>query len=114
MVQVVAERWGSLGHLAVSAASHRAAPSRAHLDSIRNRKRGLMEEQQTAGQDEEDGHTKKVSAINEEQDCFPVLLFSIIFFEFSIRITSYKSRLNHVKNSFIICFRGIIRISETI
>lgn len=57
--EVVAERWGSLGHLAVSAASHRAAPSRAHLDSIRNRKRGLMEEQQTAGQDEEDGHTKK-------------------------------------------------------
>ncbi|KAF8021840.1 hypothetical protein BT93_G2091 [Corymbia citriodora subsp. variegata] len=57
--EVVGERWGSLGHLAVSAASHRAAPSRAHLDSIRNRRRGLTEEQQTAGQDEEDGTTKK-------------------------------------------------------
>lgn len=69
-MQVVAERWGSLGHLAVSAASHRAAPSRAHLDSIRNRRRGVMEEQQTAGQNEEDGNTKKVSAINEERNCF--------------------------------------------
>lgn len=57
--EVVAERWGSLGHLAVSTASHRAAPSRAHLDSIRNRKRGLIEEQQTAGLNEEEGNSKK-------------------------------------------------------
>ncbi|OVA07564.1 Cwf19-like protein [Macleaya cordata] len=36
--EVVEERWGSLGQLAVSAAS-RAAPVRAHLHAIRDRKR---------------------------------------------------------------------------
>ncbi|KAL5781843.1 hypothetical protein ACOSP7_006872 [Xanthoceras sorbifolium] len=45
--EVVEERWGSLGQLAVSAASHKAAPSRAHLHAINNRKRGLTEEHQT-------------------------------------------------------------------
>ncbi|KAK1569187.1 hypothetical protein Q3G72_033611 [Acer saccharum] len=43
---VVEERWGSLGQLAVSAASHTAAPSRAHLHAINNRKRGHTEEHQ--------------------------------------------------------------------
>ncbi|KAI9196588.1 hypothetical protein LWI28_025249 [Acer negundo] len=44
--EVVEERWGSLGQLAVSAASHTAAPSRAHLHAIKNRKRGHTEEHQ--------------------------------------------------------------------
>ncbi|KAL4590336.1 hypothetical protein LXL04_003265 [Taraxacum kok-saghyz] len=37
--EVVGERWGSLGKLAVSVASHSAAPSRAHLHAIKNRQR---------------------------------------------------------------------------
>ncbi|KAK9124319.1 hypothetical protein Sjap_013921 [Stephania japonica] len=40
--EIVEERWGSLGHLAVSAASY-AAPARAHLHAIKDRKRGLKE-----------------------------------------------------------------------
>ncbi|KAK9070780.1 hypothetical protein SSX86_011182 [Deinandra increscens subsp. villosa] len=35
--EVVGERWGSLGKLAVSVASGSAAPSRAHLHAIKNR-----------------------------------------------------------------------------
>ncbi|KAA8527717.1 hypothetical protein F0562_035414 [Nyssa sinensis] len=45
--EVVEERWSSLGQLAVSVASHRAAPARAHLHAIKNRVRGLTEEEQT-------------------------------------------------------------------
>ncbi|CAN1279651.1 CWF19-like protein 2 [Linum perenne] len=46
--EVVEERWGSLGQLAVSAASHRAAPSRAHLHAIRSRQMRQKEEQRPA------------------------------------------------------------------
>ena len=42
---MVGERWGSLGQLAASAASHRAAPSRAHLHAIRSRQMRQKEEQ---------------------------------------------------------------------
>ncbi|KAK7290084.1 hypothetical protein RIF29_04255 [Crotalaria pallida] len=42
--QVVEERWGSLGELTASVASNAAAPSRAHLHAIKNRQRGLTEE----------------------------------------------------------------------
>ncbi|KAK3043463.1 hypothetical protein RJ639_002042, partial [Escallonia herrerae] len=42
---VVEERWGSLGQLAVSVASHTAAPSHAHLHATRNRRRELTGEQ---------------------------------------------------------------------
>ncbi|GAV71200.1 CwfJ_C_2 domain-containing protein/CwfJ_C_1 domain-containing protein [Cephalotus follicularis] len=45
--KVVEERWGSLGQLALSAASGKAAPSRAHLHAINNRKKRLMEGSQT-------------------------------------------------------------------
>ncbi|KAM7522548.1 hypothetical protein LguiA_012450 [Lonicera macranthoides] len=50
---VVEERWGSLGQLAVSVASRRAAHSHAHLHAIKDRKRGQTEEQKTImdGQD---------------------------------------------------------------
>lgn len=44
---MVEERWGSLGELAVSVASRSAAPSRAHLTAIHNRKKGPVEEKQT-------------------------------------------------------------------
>ena len=39
------ERWGSLGDFTASLASHAAAPYRAHLRAIKNRKSGLAEEQ---------------------------------------------------------------------
>lgn len=42
--EVVQERWGSLGHLAVSVASCNAAAPRAHLHSIKSRKMGAPEE----------------------------------------------------------------------
>ncbi|CAN6457214.1 unnamed protein product [Victoria cruziana] len=41
--EVVEERWGSLGHMAVSLARNAAAPTRAHLHAIRDRKRGNKE-----------------------------------------------------------------------
>lgn len=41
--EVVEERWGSLGHLAVSVASRTAAPSRVHLNAIKSRQKGFSE-----------------------------------------------------------------------
>lgn len=40
----MAERWGSLGELTASVASHAAAPARAHLRAIKSRQRGATEE----------------------------------------------------------------------
>lgn len=59
--EVVEERWGSLGQLAVSATSHRAAPSRAHLHAIKNRKRGLTEDCQADVEDQKETDTQKTS-----------------------------------------------------
>jgi len=42
-MQVAGERYGSLGNLVESVASQRAAPSRAHLNAINNRRRGENE-----------------------------------------------------------------------
>ncbi|GAB4850975.1 hypothetical protein Ancab_030271 [Ancistrocladus abbreviatus] len=42
--EVVGERWGSLGDLAVSVASHTAAPSQAHIHAIKSRKMGLTDD----------------------------------------------------------------------
>ncbi|XP_061365869.1 uncharacterized protein LOC133309144 [Gastrolobium bilobum] len=42
--EVVQERWGSLGELTASVASHAAAPARAHLRAIKSRQRGTTEE----------------------------------------------------------------------
>ncbi|KAL3507696.1 hypothetical protein ACH5RR_033078 [Cinchona calisaya] len=44
--EVVEDRWGSLGGLAVSVASHRVAPTHAHLHAIK-RRRGIKEDEQT-------------------------------------------------------------------
>lgn len=41
--EVVEERWSSLNHLAVSVASHKAAPTHAHLHAIKSRRQGLKE-----------------------------------------------------------------------
>ena len=43
-VQVVQERWSSLGELTASVASNAAAPARAHLRAIKNRQKGITEE----------------------------------------------------------------------
>ncbi|KAJ4843823.1 hypothetical protein Tsubulata_014030 [Turnera subulata] len=56
--EVVEERWGSLGQLAASAASRAAAPSRAHLHAIKNRRRGVTGEQATAD-NQQKGDTEK-------------------------------------------------------
>ncbi|KAL8162753.1 hypothetical protein V2J09_014242 [Rumex salicifolius] len=45
--EVVGERWGSLGDLAVSVSSRHAAPSRAHLHAIRTRQKGQSEENES-------------------------------------------------------------------
>ncbi|XP_014513706.1 CWF19-like protein 2 [Vigna radiata var. radiata] len=42
--EVVQERWGSLGELTASVASNAAAPARAHLRAIKNRQKGIREE----------------------------------------------------------------------
>ncbi|XP_035542899.1 CWF19-like protein 2 isoform X1 [Juglans regia] len=54
--EVVEERWDSLGQLAVSVASRSAAPSRAHLRAINDRKRG---EQRTGSDNQSETVTKK-------------------------------------------------------
>jgi hypothetical protein len=61
ILQVVGERWGSLGQLTVSLASNKAAPSRAHLHAIQSRKKGLSEEQQPGSNNDMD---KKVYGNN--------------------------------------------------
>ncbi|KAL8121858.1 uncharacterized protein LOC141659307 [Apium graveolens] len=57
--EVVEERWGSLGQLAVSVASRSAAPSRAHLTAIHNRRRGPVEEKQTVTEENTDRAPEK-------------------------------------------------------
>ncbi|XP_058105568.1 uncharacterized protein LOC131249019 isoform X2 [Magnolia sinica] len=57
--EVVGERWGSLGNLAVSAASRSAAHAHAHLHAIRDRKRGPIEKQGVAD-DQNEKATEKV------------------------------------------------------
>lgn len=52
--EVVEDRWGSLGQLAVSVASRTAAPSRAHLHAINIRRRGAEEQTVTDNQNERD------------------------------------------------------------
>ncbi|KAL0376731.1 UNVERIFIED_CONTAM: CWF19-like protein 2 [Sesamum calycinum] len=56
--EVVEERWGSMGHFAASVASHSVAPTHAHLQAIKHRRKGLMNEEK-ANVDEENDQTKK-------------------------------------------------------
>lgn len=60
---MVEERWGSLGQLAVSVASRTAAPSHAHLNAIKHRKRGPMEEKRTIYDSPSDRSTDKVYGV---------------------------------------------------
>ncbi|KAL6519941.1 hypothetical protein OROMI_032835 [Orobanche minor] len=43
--EVVEERWDSMGHLAASVASENVAPSHAHLQAIRHRRKGSLNEE---------------------------------------------------------------------
>ncbi|XP_058222874.1 uncharacterized protein LOC131332590 [Rhododendron vialii] len=62
--EVVEERWGSVGQLAVSVASCKAASSHAHLHAIHNRKRGLPGEHQTVVDD----HNEKIPGKNTDRE----------------------------------------------
>ncbi|KAM2212193.1 hypothetical protein COP1_022392 [Malus domestica] len=57
--EVIGERWGSLGQLTVSVASNKAAQSRAHLQAIRSRQKGLSEERQPDSSNQSDKDNKK-------------------------------------------------------
>ncbi|GAB2299091.1 hypothetical protein Dimus_033162 [Dionaea muscipula] len=57
--EVVEERWGSLGHLAVSVASHTAAPTRAHLHAINSRKFGGYDDRESDMTEQRTSNTKK-------------------------------------------------------
>ncbi|KAK4425547.1 CWF19-like protein 2 [Sesamum alatum] len=56
--EVVEERWGAMGHFAASVASHSVAPTHAHLQAIKSRRKGLINEEKT-NIDEENDRTKK-------------------------------------------------------
>ncbi|XP_071704015.1 uncharacterized protein [Rutidosis leptorrhynchoides] len=60
--EVVGERWGSLGNLAVSVASGSAAPSHAHLHAIKNRIRRQTRDQPVDQNDTERDNEKSTPA----------------------------------------------------
>ncbi|KAK9700129.1 hypothetical protein RND81_08G219100 [Saponaria officinalis] len=59
--EVVKERWGDLGHLAVSVSSRSAAAPRAHLRAIHSRKAEANDETDPSSTKESDRHTEKVT-----------------------------------------------------
>ncbi|KAM7256173.1 hypothetical protein ACFE04_011914 [Oxalis oulophora] len=59
--EIVEERWGSVGELALSTMSTKAAPSRAHLNAIRNRQRGQTDEHKATTNDESRSEIEKNS-----------------------------------------------------
>lgn len=65
ILQVVEERWGSLGRLAVSVASSTAAPARAHLHAIKDR-RGRTENYESVADDQTKKGTEKAHGDNRE------------------------------------------------
>lgn len=84
-IQVVGERWGSLGELTVSVASNKAAQSRAHLHAIKSRQKGLSEEHQPDSSNQSDMDNKKVygralsfsKMLNHEIQLLLTLFFSL-------------------------------------
>lgn len=58
--EVVKERWGSLSQLAASMESQRAAPTHAHLQAIRDRKRGQTDKPDTVASNESEKGTEEV------------------------------------------------------
>ncbi|KAL2463538.1 CwfJ-like family protein [Forsythia ovata] len=69
--EVVEERWGSMGQFAASVASRRVAPTHAHLHAIRNRKKELIEEEQTIINNENNSSVEKNSDRKSTVDVTP-------------------------------------------
>ncbi|CAA0828260.1 CwfJ-like family protein [Striga hermonthica] len=65
--EVVEERWGSMGHLAASLASQNVAPTYAHLQAIKHRRKGLLMEEQKH-MDEETSRNEKDSGQKSTRD----------------------------------------------
>lgn len=70
-MQVVGERYGSLGNLVESVSSQRSAPSRAHLHAINNRRR--------VNNEEENDKEKKPERVSEKVLESPFMLLLICF-----------------------------------
>ncbi|KAI3469702.1 hypothetical protein Pfo_026365 [Paulownia fortunei] len=68
--EVVEQRWGSMGHFAASVASHNVAPTHAHLQAIKNRRKGLIKEEQT-NIDGENDRTEKDFGQKSIKDVLP-------------------------------------------
>ncbi|XP_073148161.1 uncharacterized protein [Henckelia pumila] len=66
--EVVEDRWGSMGHFAVSVASRDVAPTHAHLHAIKNRRKGLVKEEQENIADEIGRSTQKDSERSGEDN----------------------------------------------
>ena len=61
------ERWSSLGELTAAVASHAAAPARAHLRAIKNRQRGITEENSQDSDKHGRRDSKRVSLITDKE-----------------------------------------------
>ncbi|XP_060178775.1 uncharacterized protein LOC132608970 [Lycium barbarum] len=57
--EVAAERWGSISQLAVSASSGKAAPTRAHLHAINDRRRGVMDDKEAGANKRNQTYARK-------------------------------------------------------
>ncbi|RWW59993.1 hypothetical protein BHE74_00033042, partial [Ensete ventricosum] len=69
IIQVVEERWGSLGQLTATVVAHRAAPAHAHLRAINDRKRGPIELSEVAPSDETKGGVQEVHSGGRDYLC---------------------------------------------
>lgn len=57
--EVAAERWGSLSQLAVSVSSGKAAPTRAHLHAINDRRQGIMDNKEAVADKRNQTYARK-------------------------------------------------------
>lgn len=57
--EVAAERWGSLSQLAVSVSSGKAAPTRAHLHAIKDRRQGVMDDKEAVADKRNQTYARK-------------------------------------------------------
>ncbi|XP_047334337.1 CWF19-like protein 2 [Impatiens glandulifera] len=69
--KVVEERWGSLGKLAVSVSSRKAAPLHAHLHASRNRKNASSEEQKGDMDDKRELFSEKDASVPRKEMKMP-------------------------------------------
>ncbi|KAM3356502.1 CWF19-like protein 2 [Capsicum galapagoense] len=57
--EVAAERWGSLSRLAISVSSGKAAPTRAHLHAIKDRRQGVMDDKEALSDKRNQTYSRK-------------------------------------------------------